>query len=200
MLEVWKSVIGLEGRYEVSDQGRVRSLDQSKTWAPSRRYPHGHIGITAGKVLATFTDRYGYASFKVDGRNRKVHLEVAAAFLGPRPEAARVLHGNDVKADNSVENLRYGTQAENGADGVANGVYRRGAGHHATKLTAGDAAAIKGLKPLLSQRELAKVFGLSQTSVSDIHRGVTWVEVEPLPTDQAVVRLNAQREIDRRRA
>lgn len=193
MTEVWKAVVGLEGRYEVSSLGRIRSLDQTKTWPPSRRHPDGHVGVTVGKVLATFEDRYGYAAFKVDGRNHKVHQTVAAAFIGPRPAGLGTLHRNDIKSDNRPENLHYGDQKTNGADGAANRTYAAGARHYATRLTDTQVAAIKSLRSRATQSWIARAFGISQPAVHDIQAGKTWAHIAPSSS------VDARRGLDRRR-
>jgi hypothetical protein len=192
--EEWRPVVGLEGRYEVSSVGLVRSLDQRRSWPASRRHPAGHTSIAPGRVLALFADRYGYLAFKVDGRNRKVHQEVARAFIGPAPNGEAVLHRNDVKKDNRPANLRYGTQKANGEDGAANRSYASGAAHYATSLTEVDVAAIKGLRDHVSQANLARAFGIAQPTVHDMQVGKTWPYVVPMNAD------DARRELDRRRA
>jgi hypothetical protein len=42
-----------------------------------------------------------------------VHDLVLLAFVGPKPEGLEVCHGNDVKADNRLQNLRYDTRSAN---------------------------------------------------------------------------------------
>lgn len=45
-----------------------------------------------------------------------VHVLVAEAFIGPRPEGQVVCHSNSRKSDNFLENLRYDSQANNLSD------------------------------------------------------------------------------------
>lgn len=197
--EEWRAVVGLEGRYEVSDAGRVRSLDRAKAWPPSRRHPRGHIGVVPGKTLGLFTCSRGYVAFKVDGRNWKVHHVVAAAFIGPRPADRLVRHLNDIKRDNRASNLAYGTMADNGRDGARNDAYAHGAAHYATKLTAEDAAAIKGLRGVVSQSRVARRVGIRQSCVSEIMTGKTWARVPAMDAVASTVWWNARRELERRR-
>ncbi|WP_414021392.1 NUMOD4 motif-containing HNH endonuclease [Microbacterium aurugineum] len=114
--ERWCPVPGYEGLYEVSDQGRVRSLDRiglagqrltGRTLRPQRNSKSGHV------VVALYRD--GRKSF------RKVHQVVAEAFIGPRPLGALTRHLNDVADDNRAVNLAYGTHADNLADARRNG-------------------------------------------------------------------------------
>lgn len=100
--ETWRPVPGLEDRYEVSTEGRVRSLVR-------HRVIQGYVG--GG----------GYRVIRVDGRQRRVHHWVLETHVGPRPEGMLALHRNDVKLDNRVSNLYWGTYRDNGADAVRNG-------------------------------------------------------------------------------
>lgn len=102
MNEKWVAVRGLEGLYEVSDQGRVRSLprvDQA-----------GHE--VEGRVLTRTKNRQGV--LKVNLRNgaekkqRAVHHLVLEAFVRPA-RAGEVAHHKDRDQDNCrVENLMWG--------------------------------------------------------------------------------------------
>ena len=105
MDEEWRDIAGYEGAYQVSSLGRVRSL------------PGWHRG---GRVLKLgLSGRVGnqYYNVVLHGRYTKsVHVLVAEAFIGPRPPKTDVCHNNGNRLDNRVENLRYGTRAENMAD------------------------------------------------------------------------------------
>lgn len=117
--ETWCPVPEFEGRYEVSDQGRVRSLDM-RIGAGS---PTG-TRLLRGRVLKQYADQ-GYARvvLTVNGKRhmRTVHRLVAAAFLGPRPDGMETCHNNGDSLDNRVENLRYDTHSENQLDVVRHG-------------------------------------------------------------------------------
>lgn len=107
--EVWRDVVGYEGRYQVSNQGRARSLD----WV----YPSGrrHKGI----VLQPAPDKDGYMLITLHkGGKQKVprlHRLVAEAFLPKELDKSKnqINHKNEVKSDNNVDNLEWVTQTEN---------------------------------------------------------------------------------------
>lgn len=115
--EVWRPVLGWEGRYEVSSQGRVRSL----------------VGRRP-RVLRPRPTRQGYPMVALYRDNVRrdvgIHLLVAEAFHGPRPEGLCVCHANDVKHDNRPENLRFDTWSENQRDRVRNGTHELAARTH----------------------------------------------------------------------
>lgn len=99
MNELWAIVKGFEN-YAVSTKGRVRNL---KT----------------GRLLKHQSSRRGgwYAFInlckKGTRKNVNVHLLVAEAFLGPRPEGMVVHHRDGKRKNPAVINLEYITQAEN---------------------------------------------------------------------------------------
>lgn len=101
MIETWKEIKGYEGYYEVSDEGRVRSLDRIAT--DGRRLK--------GKILEGSIDSYGY---KVVGLSKggkatqhKIHQLVLGAFSDNPNNLPDVDHINAVKTDNRLVNLRY---------------------------------------------------------------------------------------------
>lgn len=110
--EEWRAVKGWEGLYEVSSFGRVRSLD--------RITPNGLTGGTSlikGRVLKPKANRGGYLvvglarSQKV--QTKTIHRLVALEFIENPSELPLVLHGPNGKLDNSVGNLRWGTNSDN---------------------------------------------------------------------------------------
>ena len=115
--ETWKSIPGYEGLYEVSDLGRVRSLDRIDT--AGRR--------CKGRVLKPRPNEWNRYSVYLckDGYNRirKVHQLVLEAFVGPRPEGYEACHKNDESTDNRLDNLYWGTREQNIADQKRNGKF-----------------------------------------------------------------------------
>lgn len=107
-MENWKPIPGYEGRYEVSDLGRVRSLPHA---VPNRSGER----ITEGHLLKPQLLRNGYLQVSL-GRKRKhadVHRLVALAFLPPVEGKTEVNHKNLVKTDNRVLNLEWVDRHEN---------------------------------------------------------------------------------------
>lgn len=117
--EEWRAVVGYEGLYEVSDQGRVRSLPRL-VYSGGGRYRRHPM-----TVLTVYRGNYSKVRLKVDGRGatKNVHALVAAAFLGPRPDGMEVCHNNGRHHDNRSSNLRYDTHAANQLDQVAHGTH-----------------------------------------------------------------------------
>lgn len=115
MTERWLPVPGYEGLYEVSDEGRVRSLD--KINARGRRWK--------GRILTPAYMPRGYRTVSMwrDGKQKTalVHRLVLFAFAGPQPDGMEALHGNGNPNDNRAVNLRWGTHSENQRDQIAHG-------------------------------------------------------------------------------
>jgi len=115
MSEIWKPVPGYSG-YEVSDKGRVRSVDRINP--DGRRYK--------GQVLAQRTSNKGYRLVNLAGRTFTVHRLVLGGHAGPCPPGHESLHANDDPLDNRwPENLRWGTKPENEGDKFRNGARTR---------------------------------------------------------------------------
>jgi hypothetical protein len=122
--ETWRPVLGFEGAYEVSDHGRVRSLDRRDTSGRSRR----------GRVLSAALRRDGHLCVRLylanRGRTFDVHVLVAAAFIGPRGANEETRHLDGDPINNRRENLAYGTKSENNRDRVAHGTHHNAAKTH----------------------------------------------------------------------
>lgn len=103
MEEEWRPVVGYEGVYEVSSTGRIRRGDRELFGTDSDGYRN--VALCVGGVKTT----------------NAVHRIVAQAFI-PNPSGLPLVrHLNDIRNDNRVENLAWGTQSDNMYDAVKNG-------------------------------------------------------------------------------
>jgi hypothetical protein len=122
MTEEWRPITNFEGHYEVSNLGRVRSLDRVI------RHPDGHLHQLRGRVLSPGAQPpFGHlhVNLKMQARRRTiaVHALVLEEFVGPRSGGMECLHGDGDPSNNRVENLRWGTRSENNLDAVRHGTH-----------------------------------------------------------------------------
>lgn len=179
MTETWKAVPGFEGLYEVSDQGRVRSLDRV---TPQVHFASGkmmHVHRRSRVLKPISYDGYFSVNLYRDGQMipTPVHRAVAGAFLGPRPQGRVIRHLDGVKTNNTPANLAYGTCKDNSADDMRNGVTRLGERAHNAKLTAPAVQKIRALRGCETQETLADRFGVCQSVISAIQLRKSWKHV-----------------------
>lgn len=116
MKERWKPIKGFEGRYEVSDRGRVRSLP--RYYSPKLNY------------LRPKLEKDGYLEVTLCCKDRKrhylkVHRLVYQAFVGPLDPNLQVNHENGRKNDNRVKNLVQMTPKQNTQHAIQNKLRNR---------------------------------------------------------------------------
>lgn len=179
--ETWLPVPGYEGRYEVSDFGRVRGLPTT-----SRNRLTGGISVRRRRILkVSRRQKSGHLHLvlQVNGakRNHTIHQLVALAFLGPCPAGKQTLHRDDDKENNTLGNLYYGTSKENGQDRVRNNRTAWGAKHHAARITEDVALKIWKLKGKAKVVDIAWQFGVTVSAVSHIHNGWSWNNLTGMP-------------------
>jgi hypothetical protein len=109
-MEKWIDVVGYEGKYEVSDAGRVRSVPRPRAKGGPLAMPpdfHGRAHVTLHK----------------DGKQKvhHVHRLVAEAFFGPLPPGCETRHLDGNPLNNAASNLLYGTRSSNQRDAVEYG-------------------------------------------------------------------------------
>ena len=116
----WKEIEGYEGIYEVSDTGRVRSMDRIDKGGrklKGKERKQGYTGMRWQYLNCLLTNIEGKRT------SHLVHRLVAGAFLGKSD--LDVNHINGVTTDNSVGNLEWVTRSENILHGYATGLIKR---------------------------------------------------------------------------
>lgn len=114
-MEEWKDIKGYEGLYQVSNEGRVKSLE--RIVIKKNRYGKYSQFKHKCKILKPQYDSDGYQiiSLCVNGvpKTYKIHRLVAKAFI-PNPEdKPEIDHINGVKNENNAENLKWSSHIEN---------------------------------------------------------------------------------------
>ena len=110
-IEIWKDIKGYEGYYQVSNLGRVRSLDRYRTGK------RGAKTFCKGIVMVLAKGKNGYLTISLrKERNVKktlVHRLVGIAFIPNEKNLPCIDHIDGDRGNNRVENLRWCTTKEN---------------------------------------------------------------------------------------
>lgn len=194
--EIWLAVPGYENMYEVSDLGRVRSVD--------RECPHplskNKTRRRKGKIISPRpSSRCGHLKLNLckNGiqKGRYVHQLVLAAFVGPYPEGMEIRHLNGIADDNRLVNLAYGTRKENTEDSRRHGTMqikavkisqtKRGVStvwcerHGMAKLTIDQVREMKKeFASGMTSAEAGRKYGISQAHACKIKLNQAWKKLE----------------------
>ena len=169
----WKAISGLEGFYEVSDSGLVRSVTRvinGRTYRArmmkGRCGRQGYLSVGLRKIGASAT--------------RIVHRLVAEAFLENSENLPEVLHLDGDKMNADYKNLVWASKSEVQQHNWERGVYDSantiaGERVHFSKITDADAIAIRASSKTPS--ELAKIYPIQASAIGKIKRGQTWKHI-----------------------
>lgn len=182
--ERWLPVTGYEGLYEVSNKGRVQSLDRL-VWRRSRKGTL-YSWVRPGRIMRQYRSpdsprryrRYWQITLTdADGvaRHHMVHQLVAREFHGLCPPGKMVCHGPAGMLENAEDNLGYGTGAENQAHRERDGTSNTGARNPGAKLSEESVRQIRARREAGElQKDLAAEYGVSKAAVSMLISGQRW--------------------------
>lgn len=176
--EEWRPVLGYEGLYEASSEGRVRGCSRVRKSRSNRQAkvgarlimphkskpPHNHWTITLANGCGKHTE--------------PLHAIILSAFQWPPLAGMQCRHIDGNPDNNRLVNLEWGTAAENAADRDRHETTARGSRNAAATLTENQVREIKSrLGKHGEGKRLAKEFGVTETVISLIRRGKTWSHV-----------------------
>ena len=173
MTEQWKAV-PFAPTYEVSSEGRVRSLDR--------------VGVDGrklkGKILSLKETPQGYfeASLRYGGKMHfhRVNRLVCLVFNGePSSDDLLACHKDDDPKNNTPNNLYWGTRADNAKDALRNDRYSRGEACGSSRHSVETIQEIRRVhsETGLSMRELSRRFGVSKAQVNKIINRQCWTHI-----------------------
>lgn len=183
LAETWLPLPGHAGIYEVSDLGRVRSVDRTVL---RTRIVRGHPRVATwslkGTVLKASLNTAGYPQVRLQGgRIARVHTLVLETFVGPRPDGMECRHGDANRKNAALSNLQWGTRLENMADMRRHGNYRGGARPGDTpgaKLTPDQVREIRERGAMgHCNRDLALAYSVTRPTISRIVNRKIWTHV-----------------------
>lgn len=97
MSEEWKDIKGYEGLYQISNLGRVKSLNYNKT--------------KQEKILKAGYSKEGYAFVNLCKKGKNLHITVhklvATAFIENPNNYTEINHKDENRSNNNVKNLEW---------------------------------------------------------------------------------------------
>lgn len=182
MDEIWVDAFGWGDFYQVSNLGRVRSVDR----VVYCKNPRGAVSPRKfrGRVLKAGAGGNGYltVSFTKPGEKRfcvSVHSLVMLSFIGVPPENFEVCHNDGDRTNNRLSNLRYDTRKANAEDRKKHGTNGglKGEKAAAAKLTDRKVRWIRKHTGGLSMREMGRRLGVCHRTISAVVHGDAWSHV-----------------------
>lgn len=172
MKELWKDIKGYEGCYQVSNLGRIKSLDRMTNNQYGEYFMKGRI------LKNSIIKDKGYCRVSLNNGNgkisKRVHRLVAEAFI-PNPEnKPEVNHKDGNKLNNCVSNLEWCTNKENIEHSIRTGLKKHcnGCSNSSSKFTEEDIIFIrknyKKRDPMYGGVTLARRYSCCPQTIYDI--------------------------------
>jgi hypothetical protein len=181
--EIWNFIKKYEGRYEMSNRGRLRSWIRS---SGSRLSDGSKVGrmkfLNNPVIIKSHPNKWGYFGSSIGGSIRNDHISVrmhreVAKIFNPNPNPllfVEVDHVNGNKKCNEWWNLEWVDRNESIDRAFRLGLIVPAVGEQQanTKLT--NEAVLLIYRHVAPTKKIAKGFGISTHTVLDIKRGRTW--------------------------
>lgn len=186
MDEIWSAVVGMDATHEVSNMGRVRTIARSYAGGRKRLCGDRSVMKIRQRILDPYMGPRGYLLVSMCANRRSnvrvLHRVVAETFIGPAPSPRhQVNHVDGNKLNNRVDNLEWCTPQENSQHAYDMGLKQpsQGMAHGRAKLTDENVREIrKLLREGLSQRKIAKRFGVASPQINRISLRKAWSHLE----------------------
>lgn len=176
--EIWKEIKGLEGLYEVSNRGQVRSMDFYIINSL------GRVRFYKSKLRKLTIDKNGYLTIGLHTglhKIKKVHRLVAQAFISNPENKPQVNHKDGNKSNNNDWNLEWCTNKENKQHAFSTGLtsMEKGEKSHNPKLTD---KIVKDIRKRIlngyTLKEVGDLYNISISNVSMIKLNKTWNHIK----------------------
>lgn len=173
--EEWKDIEGYEGRYQVSNCGRIRSFLTKGVRNKVEMYDE------SSHIIKPILDTFGYHVVNLRKNNGmkgiKIHRLVAKAFIPNPNNLPQVNHKDGNKQNNNLDNLEWVTAKENIAHSFSTGLHMEGSDYPITIIHKEKLHEVVGLRKLgLSFREIGEQFGVEKSTAANICRNKTYLK------------------------
>lgn len=176
--EKWKPIKRFEGKYNISNYGRIKSLIRKgsrveRILKQNKLISHGNSDDYYVSVKLSFGDAT---------ENRLVHVLVAEHFIPNPKKLKQVNHKNGIKTDNRASQLEWSDQSSNILHSFRelNRKSANGERHGMTTLTNIQVREIRKIYNPNSNpsRKLADIYGVSQKTILNIINLKTWAHLK----------------------
>jgi len=173
MEEIWKDIKDYEGVYQISNSLNMRKISgpKNKNIKFQRdRDGYLHVGLTRNKIRKFYL----------------VHRLLMETFIGPCPKGMECRHLDGNPQNNKLNNLCWGSHSDNEKDKIRHGtksnpiwIDNKGIKCSWAKLNDWKVRIIKRLieDGYLTQKEIAKIFNIDKSTISNIKRNKRWKHV-----------------------
>ncbi len=177
MNEEWRPVKGYEGLYEVSNTGKVKSIERYVDVINNGTLCKRIIKERILKEIIN-SNGYGVVNLFIDGKAkiRTIHGLVSQTFIGERQKGMCACHKDSNQRNNCLENIRYDSQKNNCYDKYNNGTWQHGEKIGSHKLTEEQVEEIIELisETSIAYKEIAQMYNVNTSTVQRINSGTLW--------------------------
>lgn len=154
--EIWKDIIGYEGRYQISNKGRVKSLE--RFIKPNA--PHQRTKRCRERILKTSITPQGYRHVSLENKKHLIHRLISEAFIPNELKYKCVNHKDGNKLNNDINNLEWCTYKHNSNHMFDTGLSSTNIRIRATILKTGE------VREFRSKARARKILGLSEKKLN----------------------------------
>lgn len=170
--EIWRPIEATQGKYEISNCGRLRSVDRIRVDSLGKSY------AMRGQIRKPSLNACGYYAIPLtwdgQGKSYLIHRLVAECFLSNFSNKLEVNHIDGNKLNNHVSNLEMVTKLENMRHSYKHGLHNGyGENSNTAKLSSQEVREIIDKKGSDS-RMVATEYNVSRSTITNIWSGRTW--------------------------
>ena len=170
MEEEWKDIEGYEGIYQVSNLGRVKSLEAGLL------VKNGYYRTKKESILSQYLCHNGYLAIclRLNKKTKRflVHRLVGAAFIQNPDEKPTINHKNGNKQKNCIENLEWSTYSENLSHALETGLRKP------KKNVLSEFQALAAITFMSTRKRcgasISREFNVSKSTIDRVRKRETW--------------------------